>query len=144
MSTTNTNRTTGTRARLRRLLLVDDEPMLQFTLKLMLEEFFDVVVASSGNEGRALIEAAPDFDVVLSDLQMPGGSGQQLHAWVAEAHPKLAGHFVFMTGGACTDSAIRFLSRPDVVSIEKPFDFDTLVSVVQQSAASESPQAASA
>jgi CheY-like chemotaxis protein len=105
METNNDTMTTGVHARTPRLLLVDDEPMLQFTLRLMLEEFFEVVVADSGDQARLAIEAAPRFDVVLSDLQMPGGSGQDLYIWAVQAHPELAGRFVFMTGGACSDSA---------------------------------------
>ena len=72
MEINNDKTTTGVHARTPRLLLVDDEPMLQFTLRLMLEEFFEVVVADSGDQARLAIEAAPRFDVVLSDLQMPG------------------------------------------------------------------------
>jgi DNA-binding NtrC family response regulator len=135
---------TGVRARVPRLLLVDDEPMLQFTLRLMLEDFFEVVLADSGDQARAAIEADPRFDVVLSDLQMPGGSGQDLHGWVAEAHPTLLDGFVFMTGGACSDAARQFLARPGVVSIEKPFEFDELLRVVTGAISARAGRVASA
>ena len=133
---------TGVRERAPRLLLVDDEPMLQFTLRLMLEEFFEVEVAASGQEAQATIESQPRFDVVLTDLQMPGGSGQELYLWAAEAQPELLGRFVFMTGGACSESARLFLSRPDVVSVQKPFDFDKLLSIIADVARDHPPCAA--
>ena len=136
--------TTGVHARTPRLLLVDDEPMLQFTLRLMLEEFFEVVVADSGDQARLQIEAAPRFDVVLSDLQMPGGSGQDLYLWAVQAHPELAGRFVFMTGGAYSESARAFLARRDVISVEKPFEFDALLSVIAQATRGSAGLAASA
>jgi len=136
--------TTGVHARTPRLLLVDDEPMLQFTLRLMLEEFFEVVVADSGDHARLEIEATPRFDVVLSDLQMPGGSGQDLYIWAIQAHPELAGRFVFMTGGACSDGARAFLARRDVISVEKPFEFDALMAVITRATRTGSGLAASA
>ena len=144
METNNDTMTTGVHARTPRLLLVDDEPMLQFTLRLMLEEFFEVVVADSGDQARLAIEAAPRFDVVLSDLQMPGGSGQDLYLWAVQAHPELAGRFVFMTGGACSDSARAFLARRDVISVEKPFEFDALMAVIVRATRGSSGLAASA
>ncbi|MCA9533954.1 MAG: response regulator [Myxococcales bacterium] len=135
---------TGVRARTPRLLLVDDEPMLQFTLRLMLEEFFEVVVADSGDQARAIIEAEPRFDVVLSDLQMPGGSGQDLHLWATQARPELAGRFIFMTGGACSESARAFLARGDVTSVEKPFEFDALLNVIAKLTQTTGAQAVTA
>ena len=130
METNNDTMTTGVHARTPRLLLVDDEPMLQFTLRLMLEEFFEVVVADSGDQARLAIEAAPRFDVVLSDLQMPGGSGQDLYLWAVKAYPELAGRFVFMTGGAFTPKARAFLERHEGESLSKPFALKELRALV--------------
>lgn len=130
MELNDNKQSTGVRLRAPRLLLVDDEPMLQFTLRLMLEEFYEVVVADSGDQARDAIEAQPRFDVVLTDLQMPGGSGQDLYLWAKQTHPELEGRFVFMTGGACSESARAFLARDEVISLEKPFEFDSLLNVI--------------
>jgi DNA-binding NtrC family response regulator len=130
----NENTITGGRARAKRLLLVDDEPMLRFTLRLMLEDSFEVVVADSAAQARLEIDAAPRFDVVLSDMQMPGATGQDLYRWAVEMHPELAGRFVFMTGGACTEASRAFLASRDVVSVEKPFEFDALLTLVVRAA----------
>ena len=141
MESTNDKQSTGIRSRVPRLLLVDDEPMLQFTLRLMLEEFFEVEVADSGHQAQTVIDAQPHFDVVLTDLQMPGGSGQDLYQWAAKAHPELLGGFVFMTGGACSDAARAFLDRADVTSVEKPFEFDALMAVITEATRDRQPRA---
>ena len=69
MESTNDKQSTGIRSRVPRLLLVDDEPMLQFTLRLMLEEFFEVEVADSGHQAQTVIDAQPHFDVVLEVMK---------------------------------------------------------------------------
>ena len=112
----------------RRVLIVDDEPTLCFTLRLVLEEEYQVEVAESGQVAMTTLGADPNFDVVLCDLQMPGVSGSDVYAW-AESR-SLAPRFVFMTGGAFSREAEEFLGRPDVLSVSKPFDIDELLRVV--------------
>ena len=53
--------------------------------------------------------ATSAFDVVLCDLQMPEVSGMELYAAVRERFPALADRFVFVTGGAFSSDARKFL-----------------------------------
>ena len=117
----------------RRVLIVDDEPTLCFTLRLVLEEEYQVVVAESGKAAIATLTEDSDFDVVLCDLQMPGVSGADVFEWAASR--ALGPRFVFMTGGAYSREAEDFLARPDVTSVNKPFDVDDLLRVVDSVAA---------
>lgn len=61
-----------------KVLIVEDEEMLR---EIFTEEFLDfgaeVQTASSGNEAWALIEKS-QFDVIVSDIKMPGGDGVSL------------------------------------------------------------------
>jgi DNA-binding NtrC family response regulator len=60
------------------LLLVDDEPGLRATLAANLElEGFEVSEAASGEEALRILEAH-EFDVVLTDIRMPGMNGVEL------------------------------------------------------------------
>ncbi len=63
-----------------RLLLVDDDPVLRETLTGLLEnEGFRVTGAASGEEAEDILTAArPPFDLVLTDLVMPGKSGMDV------------------------------------------------------------------
>jgi CheY-like chemotaxis protein len=57
----------------RRLLLVEDEILVRDTLADELrEEGFDVIEAGTGDEAIRLLEQRTDFDVVCTDVRMPG------------------------------------------------------------------------
>jgi two-component system response regulator HydG len=63
-----------------RLLLVDDDPVLLETLRELLDgEGFKVTCAASGEAAEALLgKAQPPFELVLTDLVMPGKSGMDV------------------------------------------------------------------
>jgi CheY-like chemotaxis protein len=55
-----------------RILLVDDDDMVRETLAAQLEDLgFGMLVASSGAEAVALLEAGEEVDTLVSDLSMP-------------------------------------------------------------------------
>lgn len=61
-----------------RVLVAEDNPALANVTRFNLERAgFDVSVARDGNEAAQLIDEQP-FDLVLTDLQMPGMDGEQL------------------------------------------------------------------
>ena len=103
-----------------RLLVVDDEPLLLRTLRRTLEGSYVITTASNLGEGRAAREAG-DFDLVLSDIVMPDGSGLDLYQWVTEERPALAKRFVFMTGHARDSRAANLFRRTALPVVSKPF-----------------------
>lgn len=68
-----------------RVLLVDDDPWMLRIMKAALSPSTGVVTATSGEQALRLLETE-DFDVVCSDLVMPGMSGTDLLRAVAEDH----------------------------------------------------------
>jgi two-component system, cell cycle sensor histidine kinase and response regulator CckA len=118
------------RSNRRRLLLVDDERRLLAVLKLALSEHHDVLVANDVREALAIALAEPPVDFILCDLMMPGSTGMDLHAALRQADPRLADRIIFMTGGAFTARARRFLSRVQNPRIEKPFMADDVLALV--------------
>lgn len=108
-----------------RLLAVDDEPMLLRLMTQALERGWQVTPSSSGEDALRLVREQ-EFDAVLCDLMMPGVSGMELAARIADADPALRTRMVFMTGGAITPEAEAFVARPDVVSVSKPMDLKQL------------------
>ena len=115
-----------------RVLVVDDEISLGKAIGRMLKSRHEVVLASSGEEGKLLLAEDFAFDAVLCDLMMPGVSGMELHAWVADTHPELLERMIFMTGGAVTQEARRFRGQLPNQLLDKPFTPEVLFSSIDQ------------
>jgi signal transduction histidine kinase/CheY-like chemotaxis protein len=114
-----------------RLLLIDDEPIVLEFLELALQGPWDVTSAASAEEALRLIEAA-DFDLVVCDLMMPGMSGIDFAEELGRRSPELRARTVFLTGGAVTQEAERFLAQPSVRYLTKPVEVTTLRQVLSE------------
>ena len=102
-------------------LVVEDEADVAETLRELLErEGYKVTVAGDGAKALMAIDRG-DYDLILSDLRMPGVSGPDLHARLAETKPHLLERMGFVTGdtlGSSMDDFLRGCGRP---VLEKPF-----------------------
>lgn len=108
--------------------------MIGTTLRVLLSDEHDVVLAESGSAAREELERE-DFDLVLCDLMMPVVSGMDLHRWLSARSPAQAARVVFMTGGVFTDEARDFLDRVPNRRIEKPFDTRQLLKLIGEALA---------
>jgi GAF domain-containing protein/CheY-like chemotaxis protein len=116
----------------RRALVVDDEPgMVDLVMALLKDTGWQVEVASTGRSALERVRAAR-YDVVLSDIRMPDGSGEDFYRAVVREQPALAKRFVFMTGDTANPSAWQFLEAEQVPVLEKPFTADSLFRVLEQ------------
>jgi CheY-like chemotaxis protein len=102
------------------ILVVDDEPsVLDLQREVLCSAGARVTGASSGNEAIERI-LAEEFDLVVSDLRIPGGvSGKDLLEWIETHRPAARDRFVFVTGDSVAES--EFLGRADVPCVFKPF-----------------------
>jgi PAS domain S-box-containing protein len=112
-----------------KVLVVDDEPAVGLAVRRVLRDH-DVTVVGTGHAALELIAAHADFDVILSDLMMPGMSGMELYGELARLDPRMASRVVFVTGGAFTPEANAFLDRVVNERLEKPFHFKQLRELV--------------
>lgn len=104
----------------RRLLVIDDEPLLGQTIRLGLAEAAEVQLETSGSAGmKRLLEQ--DFDLILCDLSLPDTSGIEIYERVATERPELKARFVVMTGGASTNEVGDFLENYEGHLLTKPF-----------------------
>jgi PAS domain S-box-containing protein len=115
-----------------RVLVVDDEPFVVSTIKIILGRSHDLVGVASGAEALKILEDDDRFDVILCDLMMQQSSGMDLYSAIARRQPALARRMLFMTGGAYTPHAQRFLAAVPNPCIDKPFGPAELVSIVEQ------------
>jgi signal transduction histidine kinase len=114
-----------------RILVVDDEKMLCVTIQRILSGEHEVTAVTTAREAYRLLSGEAQFDVILCDLMMPEMSGVDLHTALLERSPDQAKKFVFMTGGAFTETARRFLAQVSNPSIEKPLKASKLRSLVR-------------
>jgi PAS domain S-box-containing protein len=115
-----------------RILVIDDEPMVLKSVLRILSPTHEVVAQTRPTEALERLLAGEVFDLVLCDLMMPEMSGMELYERLHPAFPKTAEAIVFFTGGAFTPRAQEFLERVGNKRIDKPFEVDTLRSLVQQ------------
>ena len=112
----------------RRILIVDDEVDIVELIAAVLDEP-DIHTAGSSDEALELLEQR-QFDLILCDLMMPEKTGMDLHDEAIRRWPALAGRFAFVTGGAYTDEARRFLDQTQAPVLQKPFKLTRLRELV--------------
>lgn len=89
------------------ILVVDDEGAIRYSVSKTLERVgYRVITASSGEEALDLMEQQ-DFDVVLTDIRMPGISGVDLLAMIREKTTDIV--VILMTGYASLGTAVESL-----------------------------------
>jgi signal transduction histidine kinase/CheY-like chemotaxis protein len=116
-------------ARRHSVLVVDDDASFLRSLKLLLEDTHDVVVADRSEDALEFLRATPArFDAVLCDLSMPNVDGVSFYEWMADLG--IADRFVLMTAGAFTARGESFVRRTDCPRIAKPFTPDALTRVI--------------
>lgn len=116
---------------MKRVLFVDDEPRVLDGLKRMLRGMrkeWDMAFAGSGEQALELMAGEP-FDVVVTDMRMPGMDGAELLSRVQALHPQsvrivLSGHAELEAALRAVPVAHQFLS--------KPCDSDTIREVVDR------------
>ena len=118
-----------TEPRRRKILVIDDQPMLTKAIRRMLADH-EVTTVGSAREALAYIERGERYDVLLTDLMMPEISGMELRDRIAQVAPEQVERMVFMTGGAFTNQAKEFFDRVANPTIEKPFDKAALFAVI--------------
>lgn len=114
-----------------KVLIVDDEPdTLEIIRRLLQFEGFEVLTASTGEEGvRRVEEEHPE--VVLMDVSLPGIDGNEAMRRIQKIHPFPS--VVMLTAYATVDNAIQALKQGASDFVKKPFENDHLIHIVHQS-----------
>ena len=115
-----------------RILVIDDDAAARDSVSRMLQSAGHTVrEAASGEEGVAAARGGA-FDVILSDLQMPGLSGLDVLQRMRDANVDSV--FIIMTGFGTVESAIEAMRLGAVDFIQKPFFRDELLMRVRAAA----------
>ena len=114
------------------VLVVDDEPSIPDLIEEILSaQGHRVTKATNGNQAVELL-SAHRFDLILSDLRMPGLDGMGLYRETRRRWPELLGRLVFITGDQANEETKAFLAGIGARSIGKPFNLADLQKVVEE------------
>ncbi|MDT8318044.1 MAG: sigma-54 dependent transcriptional regulator [bacterium] len=110
------------------ILLVDDEiSILEPLEKILRSRGFDVKIALSGPDGLALFDKY-HFDLVISDLSMPGMDGLEFLAELKERRPDIT--LIIITAYGTIKTAVQAMKEGAYDFIEKPFEPLKLIGLI--------------
>ncbi len=118
------------------ILVVDDEKPIMEAVSLLLHETgYEVVGLIDSAEALESIQSR-DFDLVLTDLRMPGATGMDISRAVRAKNSDT--QVIILTGYATVDSAIESLNLDVYAYLNKPFELKELAQVVDRALTAQS------
>lgn len=128
-----------------RVLVIDDES----TIRVALRRFFgrmgwdvaeapdgkialDLLLGSSPTEAGKAPRVGYSYDMVLSDVRMPGLNGIQLHERLKAERPDILPKLVFSTGDVAGKETVEFVRDIDCPVIQKPFRLSLLKELAER------------
>lgn len=122
----------------KRVLIVDDEPNIRDSLKLLLGRVYDVDVAERGDEALKALGVAGESeeskaeipDVVILDVMMPGVDGISTLEQLRNMHPMVP--VIMLTASKTVKTAVQAMKYGAVDYLSKPFDVDELLSLIEE------------
>jgi DNA-binding NtrC family response regulator len=106
------------------ILLIDDEKQSCDALSLLLRKIgYTVETSHSGEHALNLLQDA-SFDLIISDLVLPGISGIDVLKWVKDDSPETC--VILITGKASAETAVEAMREGALDYITKPFNLDRL------------------
>jgi CheY-like chemotaxis protein len=114
-----------------KILIVDDEQFVRSLLENVLRRRgHEVVAASDAEQALATLQASSNFDLMLTDVVMPGMDGFDLLRRVRSAFPHVK--VIVLTGYARKQSISDFLLYGADEYLSKPFQVHELVAAVDR------------
>jgi len=114
---------------MKKLLIVDDDPHLLESMRVVFADAYEVFTALSAEEAETIL-AENEVDVALLDVILPGKDGVQLLKKIHKKHPGLP--VVMISASASIRPVIKALELGAMDYIRKPFDIDELRLVVER------------
>jgi PAS domain S-box-containing protein len=116
----------------RSVLIVDDEPGIVEVLREVISEVgHKVATATNGSEAMERIKSGT-YDIILSDMRMPGMDGAKLYESVKGKDENLAHRIVFVTGDTVSADTREFLVGTGCRWLSKPFTIQQILNTVTE------------
>ncbi len=114
----------------KKVLICDDEEGIRESLKLILSEFYDLIVVTSGQQCLECLEKSKDIGAVLLDIKMPKISGLDVLDQIKEKHPAMP--VIMVTGYRSVETAAEASARGASGYIIKPFKSEEIIETVKR------------
>jgi two-component system NtrC family sensor kinase len=113
------------------LVVDDEEPVIRLIARLLRDLGHRSTVTLSGEAALAALSREP-FDMVLTDVRMPGMSGFELLSAIREHDPDLAERVIFITGDTLSPTTRDQLEQSGSLYLPKPFSISQLEAALRQ------------
>ena len=118
------------------LLIVDDDEGMRDTLTAILRRDYNVITASSGEEGLGLVSRL-SVDLMLLDVRLPSMNGLEVLKIVKEQHPHI--EVTVISAVSEVETAVQAIKQGAYHFITKDFDYDALRSLVRNASEKQDP-----
>ena len=113
-----------------KVLIVDDEPNMRRIIKANLRIDSHVCVEASSASEAAVPLSRQDFDVVVTDQKMPGGTGLDVLRAVQENDPTTS--VIFLTAVGTVELAVESMRQGAFDFLTKPFEIDVMRATIRR------------
>lgn len=111
----------------KRVLVVDDQtPVRELVAAVLASDGHSVETARDGTDALRLLDGAKPYDLIVSDLKMPGLDGPSLYLELTRRWPDTRPHLLFISGFVDSPEYAGFLQGTQVQVLLKPFAVDDL------------------
>lgn len=110
-----------------RILVVDDENGPRQSLRMLLNEDYDVTLSTHVEEALGILENET-FDIIISDIRMPKKTGIDLLREVKNLYPEI--EVIMLTGYGQLNTAMQAIDWGAFAYLEKPFDNEEMLAKV--------------
>ena len=116
----------------KKILLVEDELVIgRLFRRVLTEEGFDVDFVQDGLIASEVADNK-DYDLLISDIRLPGITGIQLYERLKKNKPELSFKTIFITGDTMNVDIQLFLKESGMPCLVKPFKPEELVKAVKK------------
>ena len=113
-----------------KILIVDDEEGVRESLKLILSDYFDLVVVENGLAALDTLKQVKDIGLVLMDIKMPKASGLDTLPKIKAQFPHLK--VIIVSGYRSVEAAQEAVRLGANGYIVKPFKSDEILATVRK------------
>jgi CheY-like chemotaxis protein len=111
----------------KRVLVVDDQtPVRELVAAVLASDGHSVETARDGADALRLLDSSKRYDLIVSDLKMPGLDGPSLYLELTRRWPDTRPHLLFISGFVDSPEYSGFLQGTQVQVLLKPFAVDDL------------------